>query len=192
MMKKDGKGRDVSELSGQQQRIIEILWETGGATVQEVLDKINASREERAGEAKITKEPESSVTRESILARSEDQTGTSESSLTGPSESESASPLAYTTILTFLQKMERSGWVRHEKKAGERAYLYRPVLEKGEAVRNTFMTMVQRFFAGERKILFQHLLDDDKLTSDDLKEIEEMIKKRSSQPEKTEKSEKRP
>lgn len=127
------KMNNISSLGEQQRRLVEILWEKGGATVQEVLDEVNCS------------------------------SGTS--------------PLAYTTILTLLQTLERTGWVVHEKKPGERAYFYRAAREKGEAVRETFSLLATKLFAGNRTILFQQLLDDEQLTDDDLSELTALIHK---------------
>ena len=141
-MNNGSNNRIISRLSDQQRRIIEILWKTGGATVQEVLDRVNA-----------------------IRAQSENE----------------SEPLAYTTILTFLQKLEQSGWVRHEKKPGVRAYVYSVVMGKGEAVRDTFSAIAKKLFAGNRTLLFQHLLADEHLTAKDLDEIGEMIKRRASE-----------
>jgi BlaI family penicillinase repressor len=39
--------------------------------------------------------------------------------------SEAAKPLAYTSVLSCLQKLEKLGWVTH--RAEERTYYYRPV-----------------------------------------------------------------
>lgn len=125
---------NVSSLGARQRLIMEVLWEKGAATVQEVLD--------------------------------------------GMSIGENESPPAYTTILTLLQKLEKAGWVRHEKNAGFRAYRYRAAVGKGEAVRGTFAELAKRFFAGNSALLFRHLLDDEKLSETDRDEILAMIQEK--------------
>jgi len=54
------------------------------------------------------------------------------------------SAVAYNTVLTTLRILERKGYVRHTKEG--RAFVYHPVVERGEASRKAVRNLVKRFF----------------------------------------------
>ena len=87
-------------------------------------------------------------------------------------------PPAYTTILTLIQKLEKAGWLTHEKRTGVRAYYYKPTQGKGATVRETFSALAARLFGGSRTLLFEHLLEDEGLTDEELAELTAFIEKR--------------
>ena len=69
--------RSVDHLGALQKAIMEIVWETGGATVKAVRERLNRERD-----------------------------------------------LAYTTVLSAMQKLEKLGWLTH--RAEGRTHLYEP------------------------------------------------------------------
>jgi BlaI family transcriptional regulator, penicillinase repressor len=82
----------------------------------------------------------------------------------------------YTTVLSVLQKLEKAGWVTH--RAEGRTYIYLPVKTREEAGASTLRTFVDRVFRGDRLLMFQHLLEDEDLSDDDLRAIRTMIDRR--------------
>ena len=126
---------ELNSLGAQQRRVLEIVWQRNGATVQEVLDTLNAG---------------------------------------GDSQ-----PLAYTTVLATMQKLEKNGWLNHtsDPKHG-RAYVYHATRSRSEAIGDSLRSFAETFLDGNKTLLFQHFVNDTGLSSEELDEIREMIKLR--------------
>ncbi len=64
-------------------------------------------------------------------------------------------PLAYTTVMTMLNRLARKGVVGREKQ--NKAHLYRPLITEAEARDRAIERLVATFFAGSRLRLVQYL-----------------------------------
>lgn len=126
--------RRFDELGEQQQAILEILWERGEATVQDVRDHLGRAR-----------------------------------------------PPAYTTVLSLLQKLERTGWVTH--RADGRSYIYKPRVSHERERTRSLRAFVDRLFGGDPAQLFEHLIDDPRISADDVTRIREMIQRKRQEDE---------
>ncbi len=84
--------------------------------------------------------------------------------------------LAYTTVLTTLQKLEKAGWLRHRNEG--KVYIYLPTRSRREAGAKSVQTFVERMFEGDTLLMFQHLVDDSTLTDKELAELRKMIDKK--------------
>lgn len=84
--------------------------------------------------------------------------------------------LAYTTVLTVMQKLDKSGWLMHREEG--RAYVYRPTKTRDEAGRSSLRQFIDRICGGNPIAAFQHLLADEDLSADDLAALRKMIDKR--------------
>jgi BlaI family penicillinase repressor len=84
--------------------------------------------------------------------------------------------LAYTTVLSVMQKLDKAGWLTHREEG--RAYVYRPVVTRAEAGRSSLRQFIDRVCGGDPMAMFQHLLDDQELSAADLAELRKMIDKR--------------
>ncbi len=82
-------------------------------------------------------------------------------------------PPAYTTVLSVMQKLEKAGWLKHRSEG--RAYVYLPTRSRDEAGANTLRTFIDRVFRGDPLLMFQHLLDDEDLSPEELAELRKMI-----------------
>jgi len=82
----------------------------------------------------------------------------------------------YTTILSVMQKLEKAGWLTH--RAVGRSYVYLPSRSRQEAGATSLRTFIDRVFGGDRLLMFQHLLEDEGLSDDDLKSLKTMIDRR--------------
>lgn len=78
-------------------------------------------------------------------------------------------PLAYTTVLTILRNLEEKGFVSHE--AEGRAHRYFPRVAKKDARTTLVGRLVEKLFHGSTEQLLVHLVQDRKLTADDLERI---------------------
>jgi predicted transcriptional regulator len=83
--------------------------------------------------------------------------------------------LPYTTVLGLLQGMEKAGLVAHGD--DQPAHRYRPMLTRDEATGTLLGDFLQRFFRGSAERLVLGLVDARHLSADELRAIEEKLKK---------------
>ena len=88
--------------------------------------------------------------------------------------------LAYTTILSAMQKLEKQGWLRHREEG--RAYIYLPTRSRQEESKSSLRKFIATVFGGDPQVLFQHLLDDEELSAKDLTALKKMIDSRRNPP----------
>ena len=124
--------QELNILGTQQRRVLEIVWERNGATVQEVLTELNAHSD--------------------------------------------APPLAYTTVLATMQKLEKNGWLTHAPSPeNNRMYVYRATQSRSGAIGDSLRKFAETFLGGSKTLLFQHFVDDAGLSEEELEEIRRMI-----------------
>ena len=82
-------------------------------------------------------------------------------------------PLAYTTVLTALQKLEKAGWLTHRVEG--RSYVYLPTTTRPQSVSASALRLVKRSFGGDPLRLFRQLLDARPYSNEELKELRRMI-----------------
>jgi predicted transcriptional regulator len=109
-------------------RLMEVLWERGRSTVNDVADAVS-------GDA----------------------------------------PLAYSTVLTTLRILERKGYVRHAKEG--RAFVYEPVVGRGEASRSAIRYVLSRFFGNSPKLLVLNMLEDEQIDQQELERLKDLIER---------------
>jgi len=81
--------------------------------------------------------------------------------------------LAYTTILTALQKLEKAGWLRHRRDG--KSHVYIPTRSREEAGAKSVSKFLDRMFDGNAMVMFQHLIGDDRLSDTELGKLRRMI-----------------
>ena len=127
--------QEINSLGTQQRRVLEIVWERNGATVQEVLAELNAHSD--------------------------------------------APPLAYTTVLATMQKLEKNGWLTHAPSPeNNRMYVYRATQSRSGAIGDSLRKFAETFLGGSKMLLFQHFVDETELSDEELEEIGRMIEER--------------
>src|SRR5262250_2639048 len=82
--------------------------------------------------------------------------------------------IAYTTVMTMMGILEQKGHLN--KSADERAYVYTPAQPQREVVGNMVHDFLKRVFNGSAKPLLIHLVEDKKLSPDELDEIRKLLK----------------
>ncbi len=85
-------------------------------------------------------------------------------------------PIAYTTVMTSLKTLEQKGYLKATQQ--DRAYLYRPAQTKHQVVKAMVRDFVDRVFNGSGRPLVLHLLEDDRLSESELREISRMMGKK--------------
>ena len=83
------------------------------------------------------------------------------------------SPVAYNTVLTTLRILERKGYVRHTKEG--RAFVYHPVVERGEASRKAVRNVIKRFFNDSPELLILNVLEDEQMDEKELERLKKLI-----------------
>lgn len=81
-------------------------------------------------------------------------------------------PVSYSTVQTILRILEDKQYVNHEKQA--RAFIYRPVVDEGQARRRALRHLVSRLFNGSPSLLVMNVLDDD-MDPDELQRLKRLI-----------------
>ncbi len=84
--------------------------------------------------------------------------------------------LAYTTVLTVMQKLEKVGWLEH-RSAGK-SYIYTPTTSREEAGAGSVRQFLKRVFEGDAVAMFQHLIRESDLSDQDLRELRKMIEEK--------------
>src|SRR5262245_35284878 len=82
--------------------------------------------------------------------------------------------IAYTTVMTMMGILEQKGHLK--KSADERAYVYTPAQSQREVVGNMVQDFVKRVFNGSAKPLLVHLVENQKISQQELDEISELLK----------------
>ena len=81
--------------------------------------------------------------------------------------------LAYTTILTAMQKLEKAGWLKH--RAEGKSYVYLPTRTREEAGVKSALKFIKRVFDGDAVLMFQHLIRQSNLSDRELQQLRQMI-----------------
>jgi BlaI family transcriptional regulator, penicillinase repressor len=81
--------------------------------------------------------------------------------------------LAYTTVLTVMQKLEKAGWLEHHNEG--KSYIYTPARSRDEAGAGSVRGFLKRVFEGDAVAMFQHLIHESDLSDKELAELRAMI-----------------
>jgi BlaI family penicillinase repressor len=85
--------------------------------------------------------------------------------------------VAYTTVMTMMKILEQKGYL-HRKQV-DRAYVYRPAQPKNQVIGKMVRDFVNRVFNGSAEPLLVHLIEDRRLTGDEIEEIRRLVGERS-------------
>jgi predicted transcriptional regulator len=79
----------------------------------------------------------------------------------------------FTTVQTYLRRLEQKGYAR--AKLEGRTRVYSPRVKPRTVIRETLNDLIDRLFGGETLPLMRHLVEEGKITADDLAELRAMI-----------------
>ena len=83
--------------------------------------------------------------------------------------------VAYNTVLTLMRILERKGYVQHTKDG--RAFVYQPVVGRGEASRTAVRQLLTRFFNDSPELLVLNLLHDETIDEQEIGRLRGLIGK---------------
>jgi BlaI family penicillinase repressor len=81
--------------------------------------------------------------------------------------------IAYTTVMTMMRVLEKKGYVKTLRV--NRAFVYRPARPERQVLRSMVREFVDRVFNGSAQPLLVHLVEDRRLSSKELDELERLI-----------------
>jgi len=84
--------------------------------------------------------------------------------------------LAYTTVLTSMQRLERAGWLKHRVEGKKNVYL--PTRTRAQAGAKSVRKFVQGMFNGNALLLFRQLVEQGELNDEELQELQKLINKK--------------
>ena len=79
----------------------------------------------------------------------------------------------FTTAQTYLRRLEEKGYLNVRLEG--RTRVYSPKVRPRTVIRETVSDLVERLFAGESLPLVQHLVEENSFSSDELKQLRELI-----------------
>ena len=80
---------------------------------------------------------------------------------------------AFNTVQTTLRILEQKGYVRHVEEG--RAFRYYPKVDRTQASRSALQTVVRRFFDGSAGALAMNLIQNERLSDDELADLRKML-----------------
>ncbi len=84
--------------------------------------------------------------------------------------------VAYTTVMTMMNVLERKGHLR--KRTGGRSFLYRPTRSRQQVVGSMVREFVKRVFGGSAQPLLVHLVDEHDLSPEELDALARRIEEK--------------
>lgn len=83
--------------------------------------------------------------------------------------------VTYTTVLKLMQIMTEKGLVERDEEG--KAHLYRAAIPQNETQKGLVSDLLEKVFRGSAMQLVQHLLETEKTSPEEMKEIRQMIEK---------------
>jgi BlaI family transcriptional regulator, penicillinase repressor len=82
--------------------------------------------------------------------------------------------IAYTTVMTMMRVLERKGYLKTRRE--NRAFIYRPAHAERQVLRSMVREFVDRVFNGSAHPLLVHLVEDRRLSKDEIEELERLVR----------------
>jgi predicted transcriptional regulator len=81
--------------------------------------------------------------------------------------------VAYTTVLTFLTRLEQKGFVKSDK--SDLAYVYRAAVTRNQVTKSRLKTVLDQLFDGEAAPLVLQLMKTEKFSQDEIAELQKLV-----------------
>ncbi len=81
--------------------------------------------------------------------------------------------VAYTTVLTFLARLEQKGSVASDKT--DLAYVYRAKASRSSVTRSRVKALLEELYDGAAGPVVMHLVENERLTADELAKLRKLI-----------------
>lgn len=84
-------------------------------------------------------------------------------------------PWAYSTLMTFLRRLEAKGLVEHVRREGEKAFVFRPTRSARSAPQTALRRILDSVFGGNPLPLVSSLLEETRLGKHEIAELHRLI-----------------
>ncbi len=84
--------------------------------------------------------------------------------------------VTYTTVAKMMSILEEKGVLKSEK--GERTHTFRPVLSRDHYEKRALNHVTEKLFDGNPSSMVMRLLDDSRISTDELEAIRQLLQKR--------------
>ena len=88
-----------------------------------------------------------------------------------------AEPIAHSTVQTLLRQLESKGSVSHKKE--QRTFYFYPLVKEDNVKKSAARELVQNVFEGSVGGLVSYLLENEKVSGEELAEIRKMLDKKN-------------
>ena len=86
--------------------------------------------------------------------------------------------VAYTTVLTFLTRLEQKGFVTSDK--ADLAYIYRAKVSRENVTRSRVRSLIEQLYDGATGPMVLQLIENGRFTSDEIAQLRKLIKELDS------------
>ena len=88
--------------------------------------------------------------------------------------------VAYTTVLTFLTRLEQKGFVRSDKSG--QAYVYRAAISRNQVTRFRLKEVMDQLFDGEAAPLVLALMKSERFSAEEIAQLQVLIDQLDGKP----------
>ena len=88
--------------------------------------------------------------------------------------------VAYSTIRTVVDRLEKKGAIRRSRRDG-RAVSFMPVLKQKQVSSSMLTRLRDRLFNGEPRSLVSHLVENEALDREDIRYLQDLLNRKQSQ-----------
>ncbi len=81
--------------------------------------------------------------------------------------------LAYTTVLTFLSRLEQKRFVKSDK--SDQAYVYRPIVSRQKVTATRLRSVIEQLYDGAAAPMVLQLMREENFSSDEIAELQNLI-----------------
>jgi BlaI family penicillinase repressor len=85
--------------------------------------------------------------------------------------------VTYSTVKTIIDRLEKKSAIKRIKNYG-RTIVYAPAIEQESLKKPMIKKFIEKVCAGNPRLLLNHLLEDEKLSDDDIEYLQSIINKR--------------
>jgi BlaI family transcriptional regulator, penicillinase repressor len=86
--------------------------------------------------------------------------------------------IAYTSVLSTLQKLEKAGWVKHRSQG--RMYAYSPTKNRKQTLTASLKKIVKRIFKGNPMKLVHHVLEVENVSQEEISALKKLLSSKGS------------
>ncbi|PWK45352.1 BlaI/MecI/CopY family transcriptional regulator [Pleionea mediterranea] len=88
--------------------------------------------------------------------------------------------VTYSTVKTIIDRLEKKGAIKRTSQKG-RTIFYGAAIQSDDIKQPLISSFIKKVFGGETRPLFNHLVNEEKLSRDDIAYLEELLEKKKKE-----------